>query len=254
MAASRLFLKSPAIFLSFRSLLAAILFTGCGIHREYVRRGELLDTIAVRLNRIEKKQLKQEEDFGRLRADAFDAIEKIEVQIGAVDAELTDLAERVERIGRRVGAWRGEITTGSSTPNETAVVIVDTAVAGIDADRLYNTAYLDFTKGEYQTAIMGFRRFIQLFPSSEMADNAQYWLGECFYSLNQLDSAEIEFKQVKNKYPDGNKVPAAVYKLGLIYQFQGKTSAAQEKFREVVENYPSSPEAKLAQERLKPKQ
>lgn len=254
MAVSRLCLKSTRIIPSVSSLLAVIFFTGCGVHREYVRRGTVLDTIAIRLNRIEKKQVKQEEDITRVRAEGLNAIERLEGQISAVDAELADLAERIERIGRRVGAWRGEMITNASTSTETTLVALDTEVAGIDADQLYNSAYLDFTKGEYQTAIMGFRRFIQLFPSSEMADNAQYWVGECFYSLNQLDSAEAEFKQVKNRYPEGNKVPAALYKLGLIYQLEGKSSAAQEKFKEVIENYPSSAEAKLAQERLKARQ
>ncbi len=254
MAASRHCLARTIIVLWGSSLLAVILFNGCGIHREYVRRGEVLDTIAVRLYRLEKRQARQEEEIVRVRADGLNAIEKIEGQMSAVDAELADLAERIERIGRRVGAWRGEITTGVPVAGETVVVVPDTSAAGIDADQLYNTAYIDFTKGEYQMAIIGFRRFIQLFPASEMADNALYWVGECFYSLNQLDSAEVEFKQVKNRYPDGNKVPAAIYKLGLIYQLQGRKSAAQEKFDEVVQNYPSSPEAKLAQERLKTEQ
>jgi tol-pal system protein YbgF len=251
MAASRLKLKTGKILVAGSSLLAVIFFTRCGPYREYVRRGEVLDSISVRLERIERKQASQDEEIARFRADALTGIEKLDDHIAELDAELVDISERLERIGRRTGAWRGELITESAPSAESAVSPVDTTIAGIDADRLYNTAYLDFTKGDYQVAITGFRRFIQLFPSSDMADNAQYWVGECFYSLNQLDSAELELQRVISQYPEGNKIPAAMYKLGLIYQLQGKGGAAERQFRAVIEKYPNTPEAKLAEERLK---
>ncbi|MGB9741586.1 MAG: tol-pal system protein YbgF [bacterium] len=242
------------ISLSVGSLLAVTLFSGCGAYREYVRRGELLDSITRRLERIEQQQQLQNAELARLRADALTGLEGLETKIGEVNAELTDLGDRIEKIGRRTGAWRGELLTENPPPAESAARGFDTTVAGIDPDKIYNTAYLDFTRGNYQMAITGFRRFIQLFPASEMADNAQYWIGECFYSLNQLDSARAEFLRVKEKYPDGNKVPAALYKLGLIYQLEGNTPLAEKQFEQIINNYPASPEAKLAQERLKKQQ
>lgn len=234
------------------SLLAVIFFSGCGIQREFVRRGELLDSIAVRVQRLEREQAAQREALNRLRADALTELEGVESRLGEITAQLDDFEERLDRVGRKVGAWRGEITTETPAPEEsTPVSFPDTTSSGIDADRLYNTAYLDFTRGNYQVAIIGFRRFVKLFPSSEMADNAQYWIGECFYSLGQLDSAGVEFQRVINEYPQGNKVPAALYKLGLVYQLQGKEGLAQQKFKEVVDKFPGTPEANRAQEKIK---
>lgn len=260
MTASRFQLKASSLLATGSSLLAVIFISflgiigaGCGVYREYVRRGELLDSISIRIKRVEREQRNQKESLAQLRAECLTSIEKVANRIDEVDAEVIDLGERLDKIGRRVGAWRGELGSEPTAPPETAVFKPDTTISGIDADRLYNTAYLDFTKGDYQVAITGFRRFLRLFPSSEMADNAQYWIGECFYSLNQLDSAEVEFKKVINSYPDGNKVPDAIYKLGLIYQLQGKTASARRQFNEVINKYPKSPAAKLAEERLKSK-
>ncbi len=241
----------PPLFFSISLLCLTMTTVGRSVYREYVRRGELLDTIALRVQRVEKEQKAQKEFLNRLRADCITGIEKVESQVQELDDELVDLGERVDRIGRRVGAWRGELGPEPTAPAETAVFKPDTLISGIDADRLYNTAYLDFTRGEYQVALTGFRRFLKLFPSSEMADNAQYWIGECFYSLNQLDSAEMEFKRVIIEYPEGNKVPDAIYKLGVLYEMQGKSNAARRQFKEVIEKYPKSPAAKLAEERLK---
>lgn len=234
-------------------LLAVILFSGCGIQREFVRRGELLDSIALQVQRLEKEQMAQREALNRLRADALTGLEGVGARLNEVDAQLNDFGERLDRIGRRVGAWRGDLTPEAPARDESiSVAVPETVNSGIDADRLYNTAYLDFTRGNYQVAIIGFRRFIKLFPASEMADNAQYWVGECFYSLGQLDSAETEFQRVIREYPQGNKVPAAIYKLGLVYQLQGKEGLAQKRFKEVVDKYPGTPEANLAQDKLKP--
>ncbi|MGQ9679034.1 MAG: tol-pal system protein YbgF, partial [bacterium] len=234
------------------SLLAVVLFSRCGLQREFVRRGALLDSIAFRVERIEQEQASQREALNRFRADFLTGLEKVERRLGEVDAQLTDLGEQLNRIGRKVGAWRGELTAETQSREDSVPIFVpDTVNLGIDADRLYNTAYLDFTKGNYQVAIVGFRRFIKLFPSSDMADNARYWIGECFYSQGQIDSAETEFQQLITEYPQGNKMPAAIYKLGLVYQLQGKEELAQKRFKEVVERYPGTPESNLAKERLK---
>jgi len=251
MTASR-FVMGAGRGLAVSSLLAVIfIFSGCGVYREYVRRGALLDSIVRQLTQIQQEQKSQRAELSRLRADELTALEQLQSRIGEFDADLIDINERIERIGSRVGAWRGELVAENQPPPETATTGFDTAIAGIDPDKIYNTAYLDFTRGNYQLAITGFRRFIQLFPTSEMADNAQYWIGECFYSLNQLDSATIEFKRVMEKYPNGNKIPAALYKLGLVYQLQNKNALAREHFTQIINNYPASPEAKLAEEKLK---
>uniref|UniRef100_A0A7C1NBS5 Tol-pal system protein YbgF n=1 Tax=candidate division WOR-3 bacterium TaxID=2052148 RepID=A0A7C1NBS5_UNCW3 len=249
MTASRSFYPA-VISLAASGLLAVMCFPGCALQREYVRRGLLLDSINLQLQRIEQQQQLQYKELIQSRAEVLTLIEQLENRIGEVDAELGDIEDRIERIGRRLGAWQGTLLADSLN-SQPAITKADSSVARLDPDVIYNTAYLDFTRTNYQVAITGFRRFIQLFPSSDLADNAQYWIGECFYSLNQLDSALTEFNRVREKYPDGNKVPAALYKMGLIYQLLGKGALAKAKFEEIVSGFPDSPEAKLAQERLK---
>jgi TolA-binding protein len=49
---------------------------------------------------------------------------------------------------------------------------------------LYQAAYLDFSRGNYALAIGGFREFVRRHPDDEVADNAQYWIGEAYLSPN----------------------------------------------------------------------
>ncbi|MFO7674902.1 MAG: tol-pal system protein YbgF [bacterium] len=239
-------------------LLAVTAFLpGCGLHSELVRQGVVLDSLAVRNDRIEREQTRQ----GALHAQQLAEIARIQSELAALDARLIDLNERLARIGRRLGVWQTAAVpdeVDSALPGEfvavpdTTPVRPDTVRTGIDPDQLYNTAYLDFTRGKHQVAIAGFEQFIQLFPDSEMADNAQYWIGECYYSMGELNRSEEEFKKVLIRYPAGNKVPAATYKLGLVYLAQNRPDAARRQFEAVVEKYPGSTEAKLAGERLTP--
>ncbi len=257
MAASRL-RRAAGFGMSASGLLVAALCSGCSYQREYVRRGQVLDSMAARLVRVEQAQQSHEKDMAKLRADVLTDIEGINGRLDQLDATLADLGDRLDRISRRVGAGRGDIT---SVPAESAprtkpgTAKPDTArqrddTVGLGEDQLYNTAYLDFTRGKYDVAVGEFRRYLASFPQSEVADNAQYWIGECFYSLGTLDSAEAAFRQLITAYPQGNKAPAAEYKLGLVYLGQNRRPEAVNQLRKVVKEYPGTNEAKLAQGRL----
>ena len=244
MAASR-FRRAASFGMAAASgLLVAALCAGCGFQREFVRRGQVLDSMSVRLARVEQAQQVHEQGMAKLRADILTETESIE--------------GRLDRISRRVGAGRGDITpvSNESAPGtlpkpakpDTAMPRSDTV--GLTEDRLYNTAYLDFTRGKYDVAISEFRRYLESYSRSDNADHAQYWIGECFYSLGRMDSAEAAFRQVIVAYPQGKKLPAAEYKLALVYLAQNRKAVAMNQLRKVVKEYPGTNEAKLAQSRL----
>lgn len=256
MTASRL--RVAAGFgLAFTLCLLAVSFCGCSLHREYVRRGVVLDSLAARTDRNAETQLAFLRD---LRAQTLTELELTRTSIEQLQARLIDLDERLARIGRRLGVWYEASAAAETVAQDTertktapvpaAELRPDTNRAGIDPDQLYNTAYLDFTRGKYQIAVAGFDQFIQMFPNSDMADNAQYWKAECYYSLNDLARAEEEFKLVLTRYSTGNKVSSAAYKLGLVYLAQNRRADAKRQLQEVVAKYPGTTEAKLAQERL----
>ncbi|HTW93117.1 MAG TPA: tol-pal system protein YbgF [bacterium] len=258
MAASRLARAAGFGMAAASGLLVAVSGTGCSYQREYVRRGQVLDSMSVRLVRVEQAQQQHDKDMTKLRADVLTEIENVDGRLDQLDARLADLGDRLDRISRRVGAGRGDITPvvgESATGTRPGPVKPDTTrsrsdTAAYSEDQLYNTAYLDFTRGKYDVAIGEFRRYVASFPQSDNADNAQYWIGECFYSLGRLDSAEAGFRQVITAYPQGNKLASAEYKLGLVYLAQNRKAEAANQLRKVVKEYPGTNEAKLAQGRL----
>ncbi|NOZ95262.1 MAG: tetratricopeptide repeat protein [Acidobacteria bacterium] len=76
-------------------------------------------------------------------------------------------------------------------------------------DQLYRSAYQDYMRGNYQLAIQGFQEYIKRYPKTDLTDNAQYWIGECYDALGQEDDALKAFSTVLDSYPTSDKGAAA---------------------------------------------
>jgi tol-pal system protein YbgF len=115
---------------------------------------------------------------------------------------------------------------------------------------VYQQAYLDFSKGNYILAMAGFSEFLRLDPTSDLADNAQFWIGEAYYSQKQFERAVQEYQKVYINYPKGDKVPAALFKEALAHLELKQQTLAQARLQYLVEQFPHSEEAALARDRL----
>ena len=121
---------------------------------------------------------------------------------------------------------------------------------GVSPQRMYDTAWADYTNGQWELAIQGFEAYIKTFPGSELADDAQFYIGQTFYAYGAFEESVDAFEQVLLAYPDGDVVPDASYKRGLALDRLGETERAQQAFELVVQNHPESTMAALAQQAL----
>ena len=116
---------------------------------------------------------------------------------------------------------------------------------------VYSQAFDALKAGSYSVAITGFKDFLSTYPSSPLAENAQYWLGEAYYVTRDYDNATTSFRIVLQKWPESRKAPDALLKLGFT-QFELKRYADSRKtLTEVTQKYPDSDAARLAADRLK---
>ena len=122
--------------------------------------------------------------------------------------------------------------------------------AGPKADKLYTAALALFSNRDYQQAAVKFQEFVSLYPDHKLAGNAQYWIGECYYSQKRFADAAEEFSRVETSYPASPKVPAALLKKGLSLAELKRLPEAQAALQRIVERYGQSEEALRAKERL----
>ena len=121
---------------------------------------------------------------------------------------------------------------------------------GVSPQRMYDTAWADYTTGQWMLAIQGFEAYIKTFPQSELADDAQFYIGQTYYADGKFEEAVAAFDQALAAYPEGNVVPEASYKQGLSLDRLSETERAKASFTFIIENYPESTMAPLAQQAL----
>lgn len=121
---------------------------------------------------------------------------------------------------------------------------------GMSPQRLYDSAWADYTTGQWALAIAGFETYIKTFPKSEMADDAQFYIGQAYYADGRFKDAVGAFDKTIQNYPDGSVVPEAYYKRGLALDRLGQTDRARESYEVVLKKYPDTPAAGLAKQAL----
>ena len=120
----------------------------------------------------------------------------------------------------------------------------------VSPQRLYDTAYSDYTAGHYEVAIEGFETFLRFFPRHINADDAQLNIGNALYNAGKYREAVAAYQRVISDHPKRESVPAAYYKMGLSYNELKQPELARKAFETIIENYASAPEHTLAKQAL----
>lgn len=241
----------------------ALLFSACASKSEFnqLRREQTALQTELETVRQEQRKIKQAllnmqkliEEANRsttqLRADLQLQLTRLERQSQMLEDQLKDTGQRLERMPPRVQIVTPEGEGGASTGRQDSL-LQNVQNTLDDARKLYDSAYQDFVRGQYQLAESGFRQFLQVMPSSELSDNALYWIGEIYYAQRRYNDAIQAFRQVADQYPGADKVPAALLKIGYAQIAEGRNDAGLTTLQELIRQFPYSNEAKLAQARI----
>jgi tol-pal system protein YbgF len=139
----------------------------------------------------------------------------------------------------------------AATPSPTpAPILTLPPEAGLSPNRLFDTAFSDYTSSQYASAITGFQQLVKTYPTAERADDAQFFIGESLANMNRYPEAIDAYNQVIQKYSTGDQVDMAFYRRGFVESQSGRTEAARETWEELVKRFPNSQGAQLAKQRL----
>jgi tol-pal system protein YbgF len=125
------------------------------------------------------------------------------------------------------------------------------ASTNLSPQEVYNMAYSDYRKGNFELAIDGFKMYREQFPESPLADNSLYWIGECYFSQKKYAEAIEQFNELILNYPRGDKIPAAYLKKGISLMELGKKEESLIVFKLLISKYPLEEETKIAQQKIK---
>jgi len=169
--------------------------------------------------------------------------------------EIRNLGVKMDDTGTRVSALAQQISEIKTQAKEIQqrrfqATGSDPANTTMSADTIFHEAYNDLIQGNVDMAIQGFTSFVSNFPSSEKADDAQYYIGEAYYNDNKFPQAVTAFTKLMNDFSKGDKVASALYKRGMAEVAMKETDNAVEDFKAVIQRFPTAPEAGLAKSQM----
>ena len=206
-----------------------------------------LDTRLARIERVVANQslLDMANQVEALRTDVRAMHNDVDVLNHTLEANrkqqhdlYADLDQRLKALEARgvvAGAAGGGVAAGA---------------AGADDKASYQAAFDLLKNTQIDQAIAAFQNFLNTYPNSQLADNAQYWLGEAYYVNKAYPDALVAFQKVVENYPGSRKLPDAQVKIGYCDYELKQFPAARDALAQVVAKYPDAPAAKLAQARL----
>jgi tol-pal system protein YbgF len=221
-----------------------------------------LDTRVGRMERIAANQVQVAQRLDEIQNNLRELrgrVDELEHNNDALSKQQRDLYNDLDkRLGTAAGGATGAPgAAGAAAGSAAAGGGNAPATGGGDAgpssteQAVYGQAFDALKAGSYSIAITGFKDFLSTYPTSSLAENAQYWLGESYYVTHDYGSAAGAFRTVLKKYPDSRKAPDAMLKLGYTEAAQKQYGAARSTLTELTQKYPDSDSAKLAADRLK---
>ena len=204
--------------------------------------------------KVEEVRFQLDRQIGRSTKEGDQRTKDLEAKLGKVGEELKAQAnllkardEELRKMKDAMQAMAAETVSIRAAAEARERTALDVEAAKKDYDDTWRLV----ERKDFRAAIPRFREFLKKYPDSDFADNAQYWLGECYYALKEYDQAILEFDAVRRKYPKGDKVPAALLKQGFAFAELGDKVDARLILQELVDRYPQSEETGKAKQKLK---
>jgi tol-pal system protein YbgF len=185
-----------------------------------------------------------------------DALADLSSRLERMDAKMTDLKNQLQIIQNPPAApgaaAPGSAPTGSpSGPGGPASGQAGAPPVGMSANDSYTAAVRDLQTGKTELAYSEFSQYLQFFPNTELAANAQYYLGEINYNRGDYNGAVKAFDAVLERYPDNPKTPDAHYMKAMALLKSGERTRAAGELRILVKNYPHTDDARKALAQLR---
>jgi len=186
-----------------------------------------------------------------------DNLEEIKSRLGKLNQQLVDLQNTVQSVDAKIsggslppGAAPASSPGGAST-QPTGSPAGSPSGSAPSADTLYSNGLRDITSGKYDLARSEFQDYLKYYGDTDLASNAQFYLGEIAYSQRQYSQAVSEYEKVLTNYPKSFKLAPARLKKGMALIEMGQKTPGVKELREVVKRYPGTEEERRARAKLK---
>jgi tol-pal system protein YbgF len=193
-----------------------------------------------------------------------DNLEEIKSRLGKLNQQLVDLQNTVQSLDAKVSSGGTAApstpnpgTNPSSNPGGSSPLASNTGPGNApsgpapSADTLYSNGLRDITSGKYELARQEFHDYLKYYGDTDLASNAQFYLGEISYLQKNYQDAVDQYNRVLTNYPKSFKLVTAHYRKGMALIELGQKTAGVRELRDVIRRFPGTDEERHARAKLK---
>lgn len=208
------------------------------------RLGEQMKNVAAPVASLSSKMDTMSDSFTAMKEQVND----LTGRVGKLDQKLTDISNAV----RTISAPPPVPTPAATGPNGGMPAASSGPPPGASAESTYQSARRDMDGGNLDLAMNEFQQYLQWFPNTDTAPNAQFYVGEIYLRKGDTDNAIKAFDTVLERYPDNPRTtPDAHLMKGRALTQAGKRTAAAKEFQDLIKQFPRSDAAATAKTLLK---
>ncbi|MFN0103791.1 MAG: tetratricopeptide repeat protein [Bryobacteraceae bacterium] len=183
-------------------------------------------------------------------------VETMSNDFAGVRESITDLSSRMGKLQNQIADINSAVKTLAAPPAPPPAAGSPSAAspgavpAGVSAETLYNGAMRDKSAGNADMAVEQFQKYLMWFGNTDLAPNAQYYIGEIKYLRGDLDGALMAFDTLLEKYPDNPKTSDAMLQKGRALVKSGFKAEARQEFTSLIKKFPNHDNAAKAKTEL----
>lgn len=223
----------------------------------YAIRERQLEARMDRMDQLSKNQGNQGVNLSQRLDDLQAQLQQIRGEVELLqhgqDLDKKQQRDLYQDLDKRLQKLEMGLSAANAPPPAATVAAPSAATAaasGSPDEALYQKSLNHLYQGRIDDAIKGFKSFLKQFPTSPLASNAQYWMGDAYYQKTDFETAMASFRKVLKDYPSSNKAADAMAKVGYCQYELQQWKSARETFNAVLQKYPGTGAAKVAAEGL----
>lgn len=165
------------------------------------------------------------------------------------------LAEQLEILRQEVATLRGkveELNHRSGQSGNSGASSPAPSISGVDPQEqaAYNTPMDAFRGGNYKEAATGFADFLNAYPESPLAGEAQFYQGSSRYATKDFKGAIQVLQGFLNDQPNHARAPDALLVIAASQTELNDLKSTKASLERILRDYPQSKAAETAKSRL----
>lgn len=190
-----------------------------------------------------------------------DNVADLQARLGKLDQKLTDIQNTLQNVDSKLASPApvaappsgpmGSAPGGGAPTSGTPTSAAPPAAPPASADVLYSNGLRDINGKHYDLASQEFQDYLKYYGDTDLASNAEFYLGEIAFMQSQYQQALDAYNRVIDNYPKSFKTASARMRKGFCLAELGQKAAAIRELRTVVRQYPGTDEAKRSAAKLR---